>query len=247
MFDARGLLRYCWLRYWLRTRSIFLDGLVGGMFLAALLDTSEKCDSKGLTAVFFYIGMAHFCSLVLVDLAEYSVEAAGADGVETRLERAVQGALPYLLHLVRLVQFPLLAALTYHVLAIQLGGAAWTHDRAEQAAAEVEMMYCEANTVHIGVITVAFQLVYGLLILATWSVLWAVDSQDDRAERAEERAWREAEARQAGSLLGHVKEFLLVVGLQSFFDEQVSGTFLALSLALPHARSLAWLLSCLTP
>jgi len=235
MFDARGLLQFCWLRYQRRTGSIFLDGLVGGMFLAALLDTDDKCDSKELIGVFFYIGMAHFCSLVLVDLADYSQEAAGADGVETRLERLVQGALPYLLHLVRLFQFPLLAALSYFVLRIQFGGAAWTHDKTEKAESQELMMYCEANTVHIGVITVAFQLVYGLLILATWTVLWAVDRGDDGLERAEERAWREADARQAGTLLGHVKEFLLVVGMQSFFDEQVSGTFLALALALPHS------------
>ena len=83
---------------------------------------------------------------------------------------------------------------------------------------------------------ITFQLVYGLVIPATWSALWAVDRGDYGRERAEERAWREADARQAGTLLGHVKEFLLVVGMQSFFDEQVSGTFLALALALPHSR-----------
>ena len=76
--------------------------------------------------------MAHFCSLVLVELAAYSQEAAGADGVETRLERLVRGAVPHLLHHVKLVQFALLAALSYFVLAIQLGATACTHDKTVQ-------------------------------------------------------------------------------------------------------------------
>ena len=90
--SAGDLLDWFSIRYRSKRSSIFLDGLVGGMFLAALLDTDhrvyklglyDKCDSKELIGVLFYIGMAHFRSLVLVELAAYSQEAAGADGVET--------------------------------------------------------------------------------------------------------------------------------------------------------------------
>ena len=96
------------------------------------------------------------------------------------------------------------------------------------------MKYCEANNVHIACVTVAFQLLYGLFIVISWTVLWAVDREDDAAEEEEEKAWREAEKKEGGTHWGNLKEFILVVGIQSFFDDSVSGTFMSLALALPH-------------
>ena len=132
----------------------------------------------------------------------------------------------------RLVQYPLLCVLSYHVLAMKT----WESERWTHNSREEEKGYCEANYVHIAAVTISFQLLYGLFIVISWTVLWAVDRDDDAAEEAEEKAWREAEAKEVGTLWGNLKEFILVVSIQSFYDESVSGTFMSLALALPHVN-----------
>ena len=135
------------------------------------------------------------------------------------------------------MQLPLLLALIYYVFMIQVvQRAQWTHDRAEADGSEGKLKYCEANNIHIAVVTVIFQLLYGLFIFVSWTVLWAVDREDDAAEEEEQKAWKAAEAKEEGTLWGNLKEFILVVGMRPFFDDQVSGTFMALALALPHAN-----------
>ena len=49
-----------------------------------------------------------------------------------------------------------------------------------------------------------------------------------------EHAFRTFDTDQSGFI--DLKEFILVVGMRPFFDDQVSGTFMALALALPHAN-----------
>ena len=115
MFDINGLLRYYFTAYSRRTTSIFLDGLMGGMFLEYLLDTEEKCAEREFIKTFLYIAIGRYSSTVIQDMGDYAKVAAAVDGRRTKLERLVQRALPYLLHLLRLVQFPLLALLTYEV------------------------------------------------------------------------------------------------------------------------------------
>ena len=68
----------------------------------------------------------------------------------------------------------------------------------------------------------------------TWVVMWMVDREDDQGEKEEQKQWQEEEKRQQGTIWGNIKEVVLVVSMHSFFDGQVAGTFLALSLALPH-------------
>ena len=58
-------------------------------------------------------------------------------------------------------------------------------------------------------------------------MLWEVDRDDDEAEQIEERNWWLEEKRQEGTVRGNIKEFVIVVGMTSFFDRQISGTFLA--------------------
>jgi len=232
MVNFGDLLKYYIARYKHRTGSIYLDGLVGGMFLAFLLDTSDSCDNKEFINVFFYIGLSHYANLVISDQMDFSRRAAAYDDEETWMENAIQSAFPWVLHIIRLVQYPLLCTLMYYVFAIQfVESAQYTHDREEEGK-----KFCEANSIHIAGVTVAFQLLYGLFIVISWTVLWAVDREDDAAEEEEEKAWREAEAKEKGTLWGNIKEFILVVGIQSFFDDQVSGTFLSLAIALPHVN-----------
>jgi len=215
-----------------RTGSIYLDGLVGGMFLAFLLDTSETCDNKAFINVFFYIGMTHYASLVIGDQMDYSRRAAAHDDKETKMEKVIQSAFPVLLHIIRLVQYPLLCALMYYVLVLNVWERElWSHIKGEEGK-----NYCEANYVHIAAVTVSFQLLYGLFIVLSWTVLWAVDREDDAAEEEEEKAWREAEEKEKGTLWGNIKEFVLVVGIQSFYHDSISATFMSLALALPHAN-----------
>ena len=136
----------------------------------------------------------------------------------------------------RLIQYPLLCVLAYYAVSIKVQeGALWTHDKSVKEVNE-GMKYCEANEVHIATVTIAFQLIYGMCIIVSWTVLWAVDKDDDDEEATQEKAWQEAQAKEKGTLWGNVKEFVLVVCIQSFFDDSVSGTFMSLALALPHSN-----------
>jgi len=226
------LLKYYFARLKQRRESIYLDGLVGGMFLAFLLDTSDTCDNKEFINVFFYIGLSHYVSLVIGDQMAFSRRAAAQDDQETRMEKIIQSVFPVVLHIIRLVQYPLFCALAYYVLIIQIVERdLYTHEHGVK-----DKKHCEANYVHIAGISVVFQLLHGLFIVVCWTVLWAVDREDDAAEEEEERAWREAEIKARGTVWGNIKEFILVVGIQGFYDDQVSGTFLGLAVALPHVN-----------
>ena len=88
-------------RYKHRTGSIYLDGLVGGMFLAFLLDTSDTCDNKAFINVFFYIGLSHYASLVISDQMNFSRRAAAYDDEETWMENIIQSSFPLVLHIIR--------------------------------------------------------------------------------------------------------------------------------------------------
>lgn len=226
----KSLATFCMARYKPRTSSIFLDGLVGGMFLSFLLDTSEKCADQDFTMLFFYIGLFHYISKTVEDMADYSKAASKKDKVITKMERFIMTAGFFILHMIRLVQYPMVPALAYYVIKINLVERdQWTHDREEEGK-----MFCEANDVHIAQMTLIFQLVYGALILMTWVVMWMVDREDDQGEKEEQKQWQEEEKKQQGTIWGNIKEVVLVVSMHSFFDGQVAGTFLALSLALPH-------------
>ena len=71
-------------------------------------------------------------------MGDYAKAAAAVDGRRTRLERLVQRAPPCLLHLLRLVQFPLLALLTYEVLKLLV----------EEMNGGKRLDFCESNKVH---------------------------------------------------------------------------------------------------
>ena len=237
MFNPRSLFQYYFSRYKERTDSLFLDGLVGGMFFAFLLDDPDKCDDKVFVHVFFYIGLAHFLSKIIDDLDKYSSAVGRRDGVETVLERWIARIVPFVLHLVKLVQFPLLFLLTYHVIRIVIiEHGFYTHDqkvKEENLKEGRKTKYCEANTVHIAVITVIFQYILGILTVFSWTYLWAIDRDDDEEERIEEQRWKQQEAENSKSVWGCIKRFILVVGMESFFDTQVSAAFLTLAMTLP--------------
>ena len=55
--DKVTFLSYAMGRYQTRTGSLFLDGLVGGMFLSFLMDTGETCMDRSFTKLYFVIGI----------------------------------------------------------------------------------------------------------------------------------------------------------------------------------------------
>ena len=232
MFDTRGLIRYIVARYKERTESIFLDGLVGGMFLSFLLDDEDKCDDKVFVKVFFYIGLAHFLSKIVTDLGHYSASVGGRDGVRTFLEKSIANGVPYVLHVIKLIQYPLLLVLTYHVVKIRTGN--WTNEADEKG--ENGKKYCDKNTINIAVITVIFQFLLGLLTIGSWTYLWSIDSDDDNAEKIEEQQWKEEEAKTSKNLWGKIKMIVLICSMESFFDSGISGTFLSLAISLPKDK-----------
>ena len=113
-------------------------------------------------------------------MAEYSKAASQKDKVITKMERFINTAGFFILHLIRKVQYPMVPALAYYVIKINLvEHDQWTHDKEEEGK-----RFCEANDVHIAEMTLIIQLVYGALILMTWVVMWwMVDREDDQVEK----------------------------------------------------------------
>ena len=95
--------------------SIFIGGLVGGMFLSFLLDEDEKCMDRSFTTAFFIIGISHFMSNILGGAAAYARKACEQDGEVTVLERKCQLFIIFLQHLVKLSQYPLVIWLGWYV------------------------------------------------------------------------------------------------------------------------------------
>ena len=93
-----GYFSYCYRK---SRGSIFIGGLVGGMFLSFLMDTSDSCAAKEFMSVFFYISLSHFGSLVLGDLMSYGTRVCRQDDEETWMEKAILAVFPYLLHIMR--------------------------------------------------------------------------------------------------------------------------------------------------
>ena len=95
--------------------SIFIGGLVGGMFLSFLMDEDDKCADRSFTNAFFVIGILHFLSNILSGAAAYASKAAEADKEVTLLERKSQLFIIFLQHLVKLAQYPMVVWLGWYV------------------------------------------------------------------------------------------------------------------------------------
>ena len=73
----------------------------------------------------------------------------------------------------------------------------------------------------------------GVLVLMWW-VMWYVDREDDVEELEEQDEWQRYEAMMSRTWLGSIREVVLLIGMHSFYNEEMAGTMLALSVALPH-------------
>jgi hypothetical protein len=220
--------------------SIFMDGLVGGMFLAFLMDTDESCFDDGFHDLFFAIGILHFLSSILGSLADYGRRAAAMDGEETRLERKTALVCVVLQHLIKLAQYPALAALGYYVVKFNMT-AHWTMtslDDVEPKGAgktNCTKCYCDRNNVNLATLVFCFQLFYGFVWMAAFFVMWWVDREDDDAEMEEEQLYIEEERAARYTLFGKVKFVVKILGMHSFFNGKVASAMLSISLALPEA------------
>ena len=95
--------------------SIFVGGLVGGMFLSFLMDEDDKCADRLFTTAFFVIGILHFLANILSGAAAYASKASEADKEVTLLERKSQLVIIFLQHLVKLAQYPMVVWLGWYV------------------------------------------------------------------------------------------------------------------------------------
>ena len=107
-----GYFSYCYRK---SRGSIFIGGLVGGMFLSFLMDEDEKCHDRWFTTVFFVIGILHFLSNTLSGAAAYAKKAREADQEVTLLERKCQLFIIFLQHLVKLAQYPMVIWLSWYI------------------------------------------------------------------------------------------------------------------------------------
>ena len=101
-----SFLVYAWGRYRTRTGSIFIDGLVGGMFLSFLMDSEENCADRGFTQVYFYIGLLHFICGIAENLGQYAEEASAEDGVISPMEKWLIWATVAAVQVLRVLGFP---------------------------------------------------------------------------------------------------------------------------------------------
>jgi len=225
--------KYLFARFLSMPGSIFLDGLVGGMFLSFLLEDEDSCEDKNFTRVFFTVGLSHFLCHILQSLADYAERALSVDAEVSTLEVIINWTTWVLLHLGRVVQFPMVLALGYYAIKFDLlEKNQWTYSK-ERKEELVSMQYCDRNYVHLAQITFIFQVIIGFILVSLWVIMWAVDSEDDEDELRQERAWKQFEKNMNSKWWGHVYVTFQMIGSQSFFHSGVTGAMLALAIALP--------------
>jgi len=188
--------------------SIFIDGLVGGMFLSFLLDTDEKCQDTSFTGTFFTISLLHFLSKIVNNLAEYSHQASQMDGKETLMERRISLICILVQHLVKVTEFPLVLWLCYYVIQFHFGS--WTFVKKDVIPEDAkpsncQVCYCDRNYVHLATLVFFIQIIFGAVTFLLWFIMWFVDSEDDAKEEEEVRKWKEAEKRMKNSFYGKIK------------------------------------------
>jgi len=220
--------------------SIFVGGLVGGMFLSFLMDEDDKCADRLFTTAFFVIGILHFLANILSGAAAYASKASEADKEVTLLERKSQLVIIFLQHLVKLAQYPMVVWLGWYVVQFnsEINGK-WTHDREgilpkEASIDKCEVCFCDRNTVHLATLVFIFQMVYGLVSLGCMVFMWYVDSKDDAAEMEEDLEWTRAEKAEAHTWKGKLKQVGQTLCMDPFFNGRVAGVVLSTSVALPH-------------
>ena len=87
---------------------------------------------------------------------------------------------------------PLVAGLGWYVLQFSTEVAGrWTVAREEvvpkgAGAAECSTCYCNRNSVNLATLVFGFQVLSGLITLASWFVMWWVDREDDAMEQLED-------------------------------------------------------------
>jgi len=210
------------------------------MFLSYLMDMGDTCMDKTFTSIFFVIGMFHFVCGIVEELTQYAEQASDLDGVISPMEDKIMWSSWLLLHALRLAEFPLVVVLGYYSIKFSLlEGDMWTHVREEVkpengSVENCTVCFCEGNYVHLAQITFIFQAFYGVVLVVMWWTLWYVDREDDEGELEEELEWQRNEALLSTTWLGMIWEVVLLIGMHSFYNEEVAGTMLALSVALPH-------------
>ena len=76
-------------------------------------------------------------------MAEYSKAASKKDKVITKMERFINTAGFFILHFIRKVQYPMVPALAYYIIKINMvEHDQWTHDKEEGKR------FCEGNDAH---------------------------------------------------------------------------------------------------
>ena len=134
---TKEFLNYSCHRYLDVRTSIFIDGLVGGMFLSFLLDTDEKCQDTSFTGTFFTISLLHFLSKIVNNLAEYSHQASQMDGKETLMERRISLICILVQHLV--------LWLGYYVIQFHFGS--WTFVKKDVIPEDAKPSNCQVGSV----------------------------------------------------------------------------------------------------
>ena len=191
---------YAFNRYRDVRSSIFIDGLVGGMFLSFLLDTEHRCHDRTFTRVFFIIGMLHLLSKIAGNLVEYSDKVAAMDNIETTvLERKAALFCILVQHLVKVAEFPMVIWLGLYVVQFHFGDWVFDRDSVRPEGAKsrtCQVCYCDQIYVHLATLVVVFQLFYGLVTFLSWVVMWFVASDDDAKEEEEMLRWKEEDKEQ---------------------------------------------------
>ena len=194
----KGFLRYFWDDYKTKTDSIYLDGLVGGMFLSFIMADEESCKDPTFTYTFFIISCLHYSCGILGSITEYVEKAAASDGVVSPREKLIQSGCHLLAHLIRLCQYPMIVVLGYDIIKMTLVEAdKWVHDKDEEEfidddeTKECIKCFCMGSFVKIGTITFIMQMLYGTFeLFFTW-LMWYIDDDDDEKERREQAEFKE--------------------------------------------------------
>ena len=163
-------------RFLLNCGSIYVNGIVGGIFMEYLLHDDEDCWNDGYINVFLIITVLHFICGVREHLSQNASLVFETDGKISRIEKVIQQNIFYLQQVFRLIEFIPILMLGYYVFDFHgWGGRQWTFEIPEADGTNSEdctVCYCSRSDVHNAELCFYLHIVYAVATFIMWLSMW---------------------------------------------------------------------------
>ena len=220
-------------RFLLKSSSVYVDGIIGGVFLNHLLHDDNDCQEEDYTHLFFLIGILHFLCGLSERLSEYASFVFGMDGSVSKTEEVINRVIFALRQFLRLVQFIPIPALGYYVLLFNgYLGEEWTFDKSKMSDS---VSFCSRAKVHNAEMCFFLHIILAAATVLMWFTMWLADRDDEKQEKLEDLRWKKATKESKKSIFGRATGALLQLGSRELFDESLGNQMLTLAISKPNS------------